>query len=152
MRAKLGLTEAGEVTDALIDDLLTLLRDEAVDYTSSFRALSAWLRGDAAPARSLFANPSAFDAWARRWREQLAHEASDPQQTASAMDRVNPAYIPRNHHVEAALAAATAGDLEPFHRLLDVVARPFDARPGLEPYAAAAPAAWGSSYRTFCGT
>ena len=67
------------------------------------------------------------------------------------MDRVNPVYIPRNHRVEEALAAATAGDLEPFHRLLDVLARPFDERPGLEPYAAPAPPSFGG-YRTFCGT
>jgi uncharacterized protein YdiU (UPF0061 family) len=29
------------------------------------------------------------------------------------MDRVNPVYIPRNHLVEGALAAATGGDLDP---------------------------------------
>jgi serine/tyrosine/threonine adenylyltransferase len=151
MHAKLGLTEADEVTGALIEDLLGLLHEQAVDYTSSFRALSASLRGDAARARSLFAAPSAFDAWADRWREQLAHERSDPDQKASAMDGVNPVYVPRNHHVEEALAAATAGDLEPFQRLLDVLAQPFDERSGLESYAAPAPASWGS-YRTFCGT
>ena len=55
MRAKLGLTEADDVTGALIDDLLTLLHAQAVDYTSCFRALSASLRGDAAPAHTLFA-------------------------------------------------------------------------------------------------
>ena len=49
------------------------------------------------------------------------------------MDRVNPVYIARNHHVEEALAAATAGDLEPFERLLDVLERPFDERPGSSP-------------------
>jgi uncharacterized protein YdiU (UPF0061 family) len=151
MHAKLGLTEAGEVTGALFDDLLSLLHGQAVDYTSSFRALAAWLRGDVSRARSLFAEPSAFDAWAERWREQLAHEPSDAHAIASAMDRVNPVYIPRNHHVEEALAAATAGDLEPFERLLHVLARPFDERPGLESYAAPAPPTWGS-YRTFCGT
>ena len=151
MHAKLGLTEADEVTGALIEDLLGLLHEQAVDYTSSFRALSASLRGDAARARCLFATPSAFDAWADRWREQLAHERSDPDQIASAMDGVNPVYIPRNHHVEEALAAATAGDLEPFQRLLDVLAHPLDERSGLESYAAPAPASWGS-YRTFCGT
>ena len=70
---------------------------------------------------------------------------------AAAMDRVNPIYIPRNHLVEEALAAATAGDLEPFDRLLDVLASPFDERPGLEAYAAPAPASFGR-YRTFCGT
>ena len=60
-------------------------------------------------------------------------------------------YIPRNHLVEEALAAATAGDLEPFERLVDVLARPFDERPGLEAYAEPAPATFGP-YRTFCGT
>ena len=37
------------------------------------------------------------------------------------MDRVNPVYIPRNHLVEEALAAATAGDLDPSSELLDAV-------------------------------
>ena len=60
------------------------------------------------------------------------------------MDRVNPVYIPRNHHVEEALAAATDGDLGPFERLLDVLAHPFDERPGLEPYAAPAPPSFGA--------
>jgi serine/tyrosine/threonine adenylyltransferase len=151
MRAKLGLTEASDVSDALIDDLLTLLQEQAVDYTSSFRALSALLRGDASRARSLFAHAAAFDAWAARWREQLAHEGADPRRTASAMDRVNPVYIARNHRVEETLAAATAGDLKPFERLVDVLARPFDERPGLEAYAGPAPASLGA-YRTFCGT
>ena len=66
------------------------------------------------------------------------------------MDRVNPVYIPRNHMVEAALTAATDGDLGPFARLNDVLARHFDERPGLEAYATPAPE--GGVYRTFCGT
>ncbi len=143
MRSKLGLAEADDVTGALIDDLLTLMREQSADYTSSFRTLSASLRGDAAPPL--------LDAWAARWREQLAHEGSDLEETAAAMDRVNPLYIPRNHLVESALAAATAGDREPFERLVDVVTRPFDQRPGLEAYAGPAPSSWGT-YRTFCGT
>jgi serine/tyrosine/threonine adenylyltransferase len=151
MRAKLGLTAADDVTGALIDDLLTLLHEQTVDYTSCFRALSTSLRGDAGPAGALFTEPAAFEAWSARWRAQLAHEASDSQEIAAVMDRVNPVYIPRNHRVEEALAAATAGDLKPFERLLDVLAHPFDERPGLESYAAPARSGRGS-YRTFCGT
>ena len=49
------------------------------------------------------------------------------------MDRINPVYIPRNHQVEEALTAASDGDLEPFRPLLDVLAQPFDERPGLKP-------------------
>ena len=67
------------------------------------------------------------------------------------MDRVNPVYVPRNHLVEEALDAATAGDLDPLGRLLAAVTRPFDDRPGLERYAEPAPQDFGS-YRTFCGT
>jgi uncharacterized protein YdiU (UPF0061 family) len=145
MRVKLGLSELRD--DALIDDLLKLLA--GVDFTTFFRALPASLRGDGERVRALFEDPSLFDLWAARWRAQLT---GDESEIAHAMDRVNPLYIPRNHLVEEALAAATAGDLVPFERLLDVLARPFDERPGLERYGAPAPTAFGASYRTFCGT
>jgi protein adenylyltransferase len=152
MRAKLGVANAQRSDDgALIDDLLVLLHAQRVDFTSFFRALSSSVLGDAAPARLLFAEPTAFDAWADRWRAQLSSQASDPRAIAEAMDRVNPVYIPRNHQMEDALAAASAGDLGPYERLLDVLAQPFDERPGLEPYAAPAPPSFGV-YRTFCGT
>ena len=67
------------------------------------------------------------------------------------MDRTNPVYIPRNHLVEQALAAATRGDLEPYEHLLGVVTRPFEFRPGWDAYARPAPPDAGR-YRTFCGT
>jgi uncharacterized protein YdiU (UPF0061 family) len=145
MRAKLGLPRglAGDVAGALVGDLLTLLEQTRVDHTSCYRALGAAARGDVAAARALFGDP-AFDAWLERWR------AVGPD--AEAMDRVNPVYIPRNHLVEEALAAATLEDLEPVRRLLEAVTRPYDERPGLERYAAPAPAGFGVGYQTFCGT
>ncbi|HWT95238.1 MAG TPA: YdiU family protein [Solirubrobacteraceae bacterium] len=140
---KLGLGDRYE--DELVDELFTLLASHRVDYTSFFRALSGVARGeDVSEARVLFARePEAFDAWAQRW---LAHGPN-----ADAMDRVNPLYIPRNHKVEEALTAATAGDLAPFEKLVDVVTQPFTERPGLADYAEPAPATLGA-YRTFCGT
>jgi uncharacterized protein YdiU (UPF0061 family) len=145
MGAKLGLDSAA---GGLVGDLLALLEAQSVDFTAFFRALSSTLRGDAARAQALFEEPGAFDAWAERWRAQLG---GDPQAIAEAMNRVNPIYIPRNHLVEEALAAATAGDLEPFRRLVDVLAAPFEERPGLEAFAVPAPPSFGA-YRTFCGT
>jgi uncharacterized protein YdiU (UPF0061 family) len=68
------------------------------------------------------------------------------------MRLVNPAYVPRNHLVEEALAAATGGDLVPLERLLDAVTSPYDERPGLERFAEPAPADFGAAYQTFCGT
>ena len=63
----------------------------------------------------------------------------------------HPLYIPRNHLVEEALAAATSGNLDPLELLMEAVATPYHQRPGLERYTAPAPDDFGA-YRTFCGT
>jgi serine/tyrosine/threonine adenylyltransferase len=143
MRAKLGLPTCGAEVDALAEELLVLLRDNGVDYTSFFRALGDSARGETELARGLFADLAGFDAWATRWLEL------NPD--AAAMDRVNPISVPRNHLVEEALAAATSGDLAPFEQLLEAVTSPYEARPGLERYAEPAPGDFGN-YQTFCGT
>jgi uncharacterized protein YdiU (UPF0061 family) len=144
MQAKLGLI-AGDPDDEVINGFQALLETQRVDHTLGFRTLSAAARGDWASAQALYAEPAAFDAWADRWL------ALPGERDADAMDRVNPLYIPRNHLVEAALDAATDGDLVPFERLLDVVTHPFDERPGLEAYTQPAPDDFGP-YQTFCGT
>ncbi|MCW2793601.1 MAG: hypothetical protein JWO76_2699 [Nocardioides sp.] len=146
MRAKLGLPDglADDVTAPLVTELLALLQQGRVDHTSFFRALGRAARGDAEPARGLVLDLAGFDAWAGRWL------ALGPD--AEAMDRVNPVYVPRNHLVEEALDAGTAGDLGPLRLLLDAVTRPFEERPGLERYAAPAPEGFGAMYQTFCGT
>jgi uncharacterized protein YdiU (UPF0061 family) len=145
MLAKLGLRDGLDdaVTSPLTTDLFALLREGRVDYTSFFRKLGAAAGGDAEPARGLFLDLAGFDAWTERWRAL----APDPD----LMDATNPVYIPRNHLVEEALAAATADDLGPLEQLLDVVTRPFEERAGLERYAGPAPEDFGA-YRTFCGT
>jgi uncharacterized protein YdiU (UPF0061 family) len=145
MRAKLGLSAHLEdgVVAPLLDELLTLLTAGRVDHTSFFRSLAKAAHGDDQPVRSLFLDPDAFGTWLERWR------GMGPD--ADRMERVNPVYIPRNHLVEEALAAATLEDLEPLQRLLAAVTNPFQERPGLERYAAPAPGDFGA-YRTFCGT
>jgi uncharacterized protein YdiU (UPF0061 family) len=137
--AKLGLRRP----DAdLVADLLDLLAAQRVDVTGFFRALSA------GTARTLFADPAPFDAWAAR-REALL--PADRAAVAAAMDRVNPVYIPRNHLVEEALDAATAGDMAPLRRLVEVVSTPFDERPDRQRYAEPAPAGC-PPHVTYCGT
>ena len=141
LRAKIGLGTERPGDDDLAQDLLRLMQERAADWTLSFRALSD---GDDAAARALFD----FDAWAPRWR---ARRADEPADGGAAMRAVNPLYIPRNHLVEAALAAAVAGDLVPFEQLLDVLARPFEKRAGLERFALP-PRPEERVLATFCGT
>ncbi len=144
-RAKLGLSGDvdAEVVAPLVDQLLLLLKESHVDYTSFFRHLSRAARGDAESARGLFIDLAGFDQWMSRW-QALAPDAE-------LMDRANPIYIPRNHLVEEVLTAATAGDLGPLEQLLAAVTAPYDERPGLERYASPAPKDFGA-YQTFCGT
>jgi uncharacterized protein YdiU (UPF0061 family) len=139
LAAKLGLPAPDRELTA---DLLELLHAQHVDFTLFFRALAA------GTARDLFTDREPFDAWAARRATLLP---ADQTAVAAAMDRVNPLYIPRNHLVEEALTAATAGDLGPLHQLLDVLSRPFGERPGLASYAAPAPTG-GVPYVTYCGT
>jgi uncharacterized protein YdiU (UPF0061 family) len=144
MRAKLGLRDVDDgVGTPLISDLLEQLAQSRVDHTSFYRLLGRAARGDVEPARGLFVDLAAFDGWLARW-QALAPDAD-------AMDRVNPVYIPRNHLVEEALAAATEGDLDPLSQLLAAVTAPYDERPGRQRYAERAPEDFGA-YRTFCGT
>lgn len=139
MRAKLGLSADvdAEFATALVEELLLLLKQNHVDYTSFFRQLSHVARGDAEPARGLFMDLAGFDEWLARW------QALGPD--ADAMDRTNPIYIPRNHLVEEALTAATDGDLAPVERLLAAVTEPYAERPGWERYASPAPRTSGST-------
>jgi uncharacterized protein YdiU (UPF0061 family) len=151
VRAKLGLAEQRPGDDELVGDLLDLMHQHRVDHTAGFRSLSTVVRGEPDRTRPVFAAGQRFDDWLTLWGQRLEAERRPTHAVAAGMDRVNPAYIPRNHLVEEALAAATAGDLGPFERLLEAVTRPFDERPGLEAYASPAPASFGR-YRTFCGT
>ena len=146
MRGKLGLPEdvAPEAADLVVAQLLGLMHESGADYTSTFRALGAYARGNRAPALDAFGESApALRTWAQAWLA-LAPDAA-------AMDQVNPAYIPRNHLVEEALDAAADDDLEPLAALLSAVTAPYEERPGRERYAVGAPPDFGT-YRTFCGT
>ena len=144
MKAKLGLPDLEDSTASpLAKELTGLLQAAGADYTSFFRALGRAAGGDAAPVRGFFQDPGPILEWLGRW------QALAPG--AGTMDRANPVYIPRNHLVEEALAAAAVEDLDPLRRLLEAVTAPYEERPGFERYAAPAPEDFGS-YRTFCGT
>jgi uncharacterized protein YdiU (UPF0061 family) len=67
------------------------------------------------------------------------------------MRAVNPAFIPRNHRIEAVIGAALKGDLGPFEELITVLARPTDDQPEFARYAEPAEA-HERVLATFCGT
>jgi serine/tyrosine/threonine adenylyltransferase len=154
LRRKLGLFTEREGDAALVQDLLTRMAANQADFTLTFRRLcdaAAGPEGDEG-VRALFADPAAYDSWAAGWRRRLEEEPAPGSTRAAAMRMASPAFIPRNHVVEAALASAIERqDFQPFEQLLDVVSRPYEDRFGLERYATPARPEQ-CVLQTFCGT
>jgi uncharacterized protein YdiU (UPF0061 family) len=152
LRGKLGLTTAEDGDAELASSLLQVMRDAAADYTLTFRALAdALTPAGEQVLREQFRERAALEAWLARWRARLERESIPVEQRREALLRVNPAYIPRNHRVEAALSAATDGDLTPFHTLLNLLQHPSDEPGGFMEYRLPARPEE-RVLQTFCGT
>ncbi len=154
-RARLGISAGGDedADFSLANEWLELLFSQSVDYTLAWRRLADAAEGNTHALSVLFTDTPALSAWLDRWSARCAADTLAPGARAHAMRLVNPIYIPRNHIVEEALAAASDdGNLHAFDRLVEVLARPFEEQPGLEKYATPAQPEVTASYRTFCGT
>jgi len=152
-RRKIGLFTEREGDAALANDLLERMAANHADFTLVFRRLSEAVsrqQGDGG-VRELFDDAGAYDSWAVRWRSRMGEEPESGE-SAAMMRGVSPAFIPRNHLVEAVIRAAVERqDFQPFEELLNVVSRPYEDRLGLERYATPArPEECVTA--TFCGT
>jgi uncharacterized protein YdiU (UPF0061 family) len=148
---KLGLRQARDGDVALAQDFCARMAANQADFTRTFRALCDAVDDPGADAlvRAEFTDARAYDDWAVGWRQRLAQEPD--QARRAAMRQVNPAFIPRNHRIEEALALAAQDDFSGFETLLAVLAKPFDDQPEFAAYAEPPPPGQGV-YRTFCGT
>lgn len=154
LRAKIGLFTARDGDEALVQDLLDSMTKNEADFTLTFRHLSDAALGTSGDenVRAQFTDPGAFSEWATRWRPRLADEPQSAAERQTAMRAVNPAFIPRNHRVEAVIQAATNNDdYAPFEELLTVLAKPFEDQPEFADYAEP-PQPEQRVLQTFCGT
>lgn len=152
MRRKLGFSRDLEGDSDLIRRLLAILQHTRADFTNTFRALALAATAAEEPrARELLPQDPALDAWLRDWRQRLDQEPPPAAGRAAALRAANPAFIPRNHRVQAALDAAEAGDYGPLRVLNEVLAHPFEDQPRREEYTRP-PQPSERVLRTFCGT
>ncbi|WP_315755720.1 protein adenylyltransferase SelO [Bradyrhizobium sp. SZCCHNRI2007] len=153
LRRKLGLFMQREGDQPLAQALFDAMAAARADFTLTFRRLSdAAGSGDLSEVRALFEDPTDFDEWAQRWRRRLAEEPQTAAERGEAMRKVNPAFIPRNHRIEAVITAAVENDdYAPFEELHAVLARPYDDQPDQAAYAEP-PQPQERVLQTFCGT
>lgn len=144
MRRKLGLSAAKPEDEALAGDLLVTMQRQGLDFTNTFRGLYRFLAdGDPFPA--------ALGSWLPQWQARLEQETAPLPERLESMRRANPAFIPRNHQVEKALAAANAGDFTLFVELRQVLLSPYDDQPEHASHARP-PEPSERVHQTFCGT
>jgi uncharacterized protein YdiU (UPF0061 family) len=151
---KIGLASQEEGDLELVQRLLTAMHAAQADFTLTFRRLATVVaQPDQEPVlRELFGDNAGFPVWLHDWRQRLARDALSTEDRAANMRRMSPAFIPRNHRVEAALNAATdAGDLAPFNQLLAILQRPYDEQPEHAAYEQP-PQPAERVMNTFCGT
>jgi uncharacterized protein YdiU (UPF0061 family) len=154
MREKIGLSCVEDGDLDLIQALLALMQAQRADFTLTFRRLSHLAAdGNAAPAfLATFRDPAGADEWLVRWRERLSAEMRPVAERAAAMLSVNPAFIPRNHRIEQAIAAAVEdADFSLFEALLTVLSRPYEEQPAFAAYREP-PRPEERVLQTFCGT
>lgn len=148
-RTKIGLASERDEDTALIRDWMQLLQANGVDFTLAFRRLGD---ADDVAVRGLFTDLAAYDEWAPKWRARLALDGVDSRERRAAMNRVNPALIPRNHRVEAMIEAAVSRqDFTLFDEMNEALATPFEERAEHEIYRDPPPPG-DRVYQTFCGT
>ncbi len=156
LRNKLGFAEFDAPAEALTTALLEAMATQKADFTRTFRGLLDTLESDGASDAAVaadagFDDPDAFVKWAAEWRQHLAREGRPGEQVREDLMHANPALIPRNHRIEEAIVAATAGNLAPFERLVEALASPFVADPRFSDLAKA-PEPHEVVHQTFCGT
>ncbi|WP_203246360.1 protein adenylyltransferase SelO family protein [Sporosarcina beigongshangi] len=147
MRAKLGIFNEEQQDAALIDSLLRMMEQQRVDYTNTFRALTF----DTLEKSVLFGTPE-FIEWQELWQARLDRQQESKELAHQLMRNSNPAVIPRNHRVEAALETAVEhGDYSVMEKLLNVLSHPYAHSPEQAEYATTMPES-DEPYHTYCGT
>ena len=145
MRRKIGLFTEEEGDGALLQGLLDVMQRDHSDFTLTFRRLCAAAESEAA---EVALDPE----WIGQWRARMAREPQPASEHAAFMRLVNPAFIPRNHRIEAVIVAAVEHDnFAPFEALTQVLSRPYEEQPAFADYAKP-PQPEERVLQTFCGT
>ena len=147
MRAKLGICSEEPQDESLLKDLLSVMHKYRADYTNTFLALTF-----DHPEDTGLAGTPAFAQWYEVYQARLGRQQAPKAASLQLMRNSNPALIPRNHRVEAALEAAVKeGDYGEMEQLLRLLATPYAHSPEQADYSTL-PAESPRPYRTFCGT
>ncbi len=146
MAAKFGIFDTLPDDAKIIQAYLSHLEAEQLDFTIHFRRLidsidgTDAIDGDDGPAE-----------FRKMWHKRLDEQTQSRAEAVELMKQSNPVYIPRNHQVERAIQAGTAGDFSLFERMNECLKAPFEQRDEFAEFELA-PQSEEVVTATFCGT
>jgi len=144
MLRKIGIIDEQDGDYALAIQLLDNMKEARADFTNSFRALANFDLKE----RNIASAQLPLTEWINEWIRHTDDGARIDQQVLRS---VNPAFIPRNHRVEAMIVAATKGDFSLFEEFMEVLSKPYEDQPTHSAYTLP-PEPDERVNQTFCGT
>lgn len=145
---KIGLDIINDDDQSLLDDLLDLMRKNAMDYTQTFNLLTESIHSaeQDTVAKNLLGD------WYGRWKTRLEKQSQNDSVVYNRMRSNNPVVIPRNHHMEAVIQSCVLdGSTSEAEAFLKVLKSPYKELESTQQFQDA-PTDGDRHYRTFCGT
>ena len=153
---KIGIFEASNQQEdwQIVQEFLDFLKKYRGDFTLSFRNLSSLVADDNCDQFLAGFDDGAvrnaeFKTWLKKWRSKT--QSQSLLDLKDRMNTINPAFIPRNHHVERMIDHARQGDYSYFEDLLACLQNPYNAQAEYQKFYEAPPDK-NTPYVTFCGT
>ena len=154
MHQKFGLLRHLENDEKLIEDFFSLLKNDAADFTLTFRQLGHLLADIDCKdnvVSDLFIDRNAINDWLKAYRIRLHQEQSKDHQRHQVMNAVNPKYILRNYLAQVAIEKAQKKDFSEISKLLKILEHPYDEQPEHDEYAKLPPD-WASQLEISCSS
>ena len=118
---KLGLTKHQPGDDELIQDYLSLINNENLDYTQSFRSLVKTIQEE-----DLIEGSGSLKKWKKRFLKRHEFEKSDLRDRLDMMKSINPYITPKNFQIQKVIDAVEKGNYEALHSFCDAFKNPFE--------------------------
>ncbi|MFZ6801889.1 protein adenylyltransferase SelO [Undibacterium sp. Di24W] len=154
MQAKFGLTTLQADDQNLFTEYLEIMAEAGTDFTLAFRQLSriqTTSKQNDNFLRDLFVNRERLDVWLESYRKRLQLEHSQDLERQTCMNQVNPKYVLRNYLAQQAIERAEQKDFSEVHKLLTILATPYDEQIEHETYAQLPPD-WASTLSVSCSS
>lgn len=138
MAKKLGWGSCSEQDTKRLEWMFSVLREQAIDFTSFFRLLSHY-DGDRSALFSLCEDERGLSAWLDDYDARLNEVTMSMAERHKSMLAINPKYVLKNYILQEAIDKAERGDFSLVNDLLKIAHAPYDEHPEFEDYAKVTP-------------